>query len=72
MPEYKKIINEGGFKYFTNFIGSNECQQFIEEKILEGISIISNKNTSQSVRDAGLEKMHHFFLVDYLPFLQEF
>lgn len=72
VPEYKKIINEGGYKYFKNFIGSNECQQFIEEKTLEGISIISNKRTSQNVRNSGLEKMHHFFSVDYLPFLQQF
>ena len=68
-PMFEKIIEMGGAESFLEFDGSNDCLKFINDKILEGITIIAGEKVASKVVKNGLDKMHKYFPVDFVPFL---
>ena len=58
------------YKTFKNFSDKKKFLSAFKQSILENIEIIAGKKTANKVETSGLENMHKFFSIDYLPFLQ--
>ena len=69
---FKKLIEKGTYESFSEFSGSEDCLKFINDKILQGITIIAGEKVASKVAKNGLDKMHQYFPVDFLPFLSFF
>jgi len=60
----------GHNKIYSNYYAKEEFLNNIKKAIFESIGEITNSKIIQNqVEKSGLDKLHHFFPVDYLPFL---
>ena len=63
------IFPSGYNKVFSNYCKKKEFVNETKKAIFESIEEISNKTIRNQVEKNGLNKLHHFFSADYLPFL---
>ena len=72
MEEKLKKLNvaEGQYKIISNYFNKNEFVEESNQVIYGLINDIAGKNIMQKIKSDGLDKMHLYFSVDYVPFLE--
>ena len=64
------IYFHGYNKIFSEYSGKENFIYLAKKNILESIQEISGKRIRNQVEKNGLDRLHHFFSPDYLPFLE--
>ena len=65
------IYFHGYNKIFSEYSGKENFIYLAKKNILESIQEISGKRIRNQVEKNGLDRLHHFFPPDYLPFLTD-
>ena len=60
---------KGCTRIFSKYYGKENFIYLAKKNILESIQEISNKTIRDQVEKKGIDRLHHFFSPDYLPFL---
>ena len=63
------MIEKGEFKVLKNYFKKKTFIDFCESKIFQSIEEIAGSDV-KNVENEGLSKLHKYFSVDYIPFLQ--
>ena len=63
------IYFKGYDRIFSKYYGKENFIYLAKKNIFESIQEISNKTIRNQVEKNGLDRLHHFFSPDYLPFL---
>ena len=67
----KKLnVAEGQYKIISNYFNKNEFVEESNQVIYGLINDVAGKNIMQKIKSDGLDKMHLYFSVDYVPFLE--
>jgi nitrite reductase/ring-hydroxylating ferredoxin subunit len=64
------LVKKNNYKILKNYFDKDNFFQECIDSIFNKIEIISGKNVANKIRSVGLEKIHEFFPVEYIPFLQ--
>ena len=67
----KKLnVAKGQYKIISNYFNKNEFVEESNQVIYGLINDVAGKNIMQKIKSDGLDKMHLYFSVDYVPFLE--
>ena len=64
------LVKKNNFKVLKDYSNKNNFFQNCINSIYKKIEIISGINVVNKIKSSGLEKIHEFFPVEYIPFLQ--
>ncbi len=64
------MIQNGQFKVLKKYFEKKNFIGFCESKIFQSIEEIAGSDVRKKVENHGLNKLHKYFSVDYIPFLQ--
>ena len=60
---------EKDYKILKNYKYKNEFLSISRKGLFDSIREICNENLALKIKDKGYNKIHHYFPVDYIPFL---
>lgn len=64
------MIDKGNYKVFNDYFNKQSFIDKCRSEIFKSIEEISGTEIRKKVESEGLDKLHKFFSVDYVPFLQ--
>ena len=66
----KSFVKKNSYKILNQYVDKKEFNDSCKKSIFKNIRLIAGSEIEKKVREEGLEKIHKYFPVEYVPFLQ--